>query len=149
MLQKPSDQPSAAEGKSHRIESGTFHLPAIASGLLGLMTIAGCATAATVGEYPNQQKVIGKSKADVLACAGKPVKEQTRNDVVLLQYYREAPVLEESQPVGKGSMSTNRHGCWATVVLTEDRVTDVRYRFAPPSMDASNDCEAIFDSCAQ
>ncbi|HEX7768289.1 MAG TPA: hypothetical protein VF443_16375 [Nitrospira sp.] len=149
MLSKPSDQTSASERNSQRIRSGTFHLLAIGSGLLGLMTIAGCATAAIVGEYPNQQKVTGKSKADVLACAGKPVKEQTRNDVVLLQYYREAPVLEESQPVGKGSMSTNRHGCWATVVLTDDRVTDVRYRFAPPSMDASNDCEAIFDPCAQ
>ena len=148
MLQKSSGHPSAAEAQSHRIESGAFHLLVIASGLLGLMTIAGCAAAA-VGEYPNQQKVIGKSRAEVLACAGKPVKDQTRNDVVLLQYYREAPVLEESQPVGKSSMSTNRHGCWATVVLTEDRVTDVHYRFAPPSMDASNDCEAIFDSCAQ
>ncbi|MEQ1793858.1 MAG: hypothetical protein ABL970_06670 [Nitrospira sp.] len=120
------------------------------SSLVGLMAISGCATTpAVVGEYPNQQKVMGKSKAAVLACAGKPVKEQSRNDVVLLQYYREAPVLEESQPVGKGSMSTNRHGCWATVVLTDDHVTDIRYRFAPPSMDASNDCEAIFDPCSQ
>ena len=120
------------------------------SGLIGLMAISGCATTpAVVGEYPNQQKVMGKSKAAILACAGKPVKEQSRNDVVLLQYYKEAPVLEESQPVGKGSMSTIRHGCWATVVLTDDHVTDIRYRFAPPSMDASNDCEAIFDPCAQ
>lgn len=126
-----------------------FSMLVFASALVGLTAVNGCATAATVGEYPNQQKVIGKSKADILACAGKPVKEQTRNDVVLLQYYREAPVLEESQPVGKGSISTIRHGCWATVVLTDDRVTDVRYRFAPPSMDASNDCEAIFDPCAQ
>jgi hypothetical protein len=149
MLQKSSDQPSAIQRKAHDTSRHYVSMLVFTSGLLGLMTIAGCATAATVGEYPNQQKVIGKSKAEVLACAGKPVKEQTRNDVVLLQYYREAPVLEESQPVGKGSMSTNRHGCWATVVLTDDRVTDVRYRFAPPSMDASNDCEAIFDPCAQ
>ncbi|NOS79846.1 MAG: hypothetical protein HOP35_18095 [Nitrospira sp.] len=149
MLQKPPAQTSASWRNSHRTESSRFHLLAIAAGLLGLMSLAGCATAATVGEYPNQQKVIGKSKSEVLACAGKPVNEQTRNDVVLLQYYREAPVLEESQPVGKSSISTIRHGCWATVVLTDDRVTDVRYRFAPPSMDASNDCEAIFDSCAQ
>ncbi|SPP66597.1 conserved exported hypothetical protein [Nitrospira lenta] len=148
MLHKLSDQISASERTSHRTEPSMLHLLAIAAGMLGLATVTGCATAATVGEYPNQQKVIGKSKAEVLACAGKPVKEQTRNDVVLLQYYREAPILEESQPVGKGSMSTNRHGCWATVVLTDDRVTDVRYRFAPPSMDASNDCEAIFDPCA-
>ncbi len=140
---------SAFWRKPHWIASCARSASAILSGLLGLLTIAGCATAATVGEYPNQQKVIGKSKADILACAGNPVKEQTRNDVVLLQYYKEAPVLEESQPVGKGSMSTIRHGCWATVVLTDDRVTDVRYRFAPPSIDASNDCEAIFDPCAQ
>lgn len=149
MLHTPSSQTSASRRNLRQTESSRVRLLATACGLLGLTAVAGCATAATVGEYPNQQKVIGKSKADVLACAGKPVKEQTRNDVVLLQYYREAPVLEESQPVGKGSMSTIRHGCWATVVLTDDRVTDVRYRFAPPSMDASNDCEAIFDPCAQ
>ena len=149
MSQKLSDQTSSSEWNSRQTGFSTFHLLAIALSLLGLLSIAGCASAATVGEYPNQQKVIGKSKADVLACAGKPVKEQTRNDVVLLQYYREAPGLEESQPVGKGSMSTIRHGCWATVVLTDDRVTDIRYRFAPPSMDASNDCEAIFEPCAQ
>lgn len=149
MSQTPSDPTSSPKQTSRQTDFNRFSLLAIASSLLGLMSVAGCASAAPIGEYPNQQKVIGKSKADVLACAGKPVKEQTRNDVVLLQYYREAPVLEESQPVGKGSMSTNRHGCWATVVLTEDRVTDIRYRFAPPSMDASNDCEAIFDPCVQ
>lgn len=134
---------------THTVSPNMFRLLIMAAGLISLTTVTGCAAQATVGEYPNQQKVIGKSKADVLACAGKPVKEQTRNDVVLLQYYKEAPVLEESQPVGKGSMSTIRHGCWATVVLTDDRVTDMRYRFVPPSMDASNDCEAIFDPCAQ
>ena len=149
MLRRPSDQTSATQQNSHDTAPNFFGRLIVACGLVGLTAVTGCATAATVGEYPNQQKVIGKSKAEVLACAGKPVKEQTRNDVVLLQYYREAPVLEESQPVGKGSMSTIRHGCWATVVLTDDRVTDVRYRFAPPSMDASNDCEAIFDPCAQ
>jgi len=141
---------SAFQHKPHDSQPGLFSAFILLSGLIGLTAMTGCAgTPAAVGEYPNQQKVMGKSKADVLACAGKPVKEQTRNDVVLLQYYREAPVLEESQPVGKGSMSTIRHGCWATVVMTDDRVTDVRYRFVPPSMDASNDCEAIFDSCAQ
>ena len=141
---------SAFQHKTHESHPGLFSIVIMMSGVLILAAATGCATTpAAVGEYPNQQKVIGRSKADVLACAGKPVKEQTRNDVVLLQYYREAPVLEESQPVGKGSMSTIRHGCWATVVLMDDRVTDVRYRFVPPSMDASNDCEAIFDPCAQ
>ena len=145
----PENMPSF-QHKTRDGHTGLCSLFMLLSGVIGLATITSCASApAAVGEYPNQHKVIGKSKADVLACAGKPVKEQTRNDVVLLQYYKEAPVLEESQPVGKGSMSTIRHGCWATVVLMDDRVTDVRYRFVPPSMDASNDCEAIFDPCAQ
>ena len=146
MLLSPPE-PSSIQPLPPNGRSNSFGMAAFAYGVIGLAAVTGCATPATVGEYPNQQKVIGKSKADVLACAGKPVKVQTRNDVTLLQYYREAPVLEESQPVGKGSMSTNRHGCWATVVLTDDRVTDVRYRFVPPSMDASNDCEAILDPC--
>lgn len=76
-----------------------------------------------------------------------PTKQQTRNDVVLLQYYREAPILEESSPVGKGSFATVRHGCWATVVISDDRVTEIHYRFVPPTFDASNDCEEIFESC--
>lgn len=148
-MQRSPDQTTSSLQRTHAVPPGLFRRLVLVSGLISLTTVSGCAAQATVGEYPNQQKVIGRSKADVLACAGKPVKEQTRNDVVLLQYYREAPVLEESQPVGKGSMSTIRHGCWATVVLADDRVTDVRYRFVPPSMDASNDCEAIFDPCAQ
>lgn len=117
--------------------------------LLCLFWLAGCATPAQVGEYPNQQKMIGKSKAAVLACAGRPVKEQTRNDVTLLQYYREAPMLEESSPVGKGSFPTVHHGCWATVIVAGDNVSEVRYRFVPPTFDASNDCEEIFASCPQ
>ena len=116
-------------------------------GICGLVCLAGCATPAQVGEYPNQQKLTGKSKVAILACAGAPKKEFTEDGLTVLRYYREAPILEESHPVGKGSMSTIHHGCWATVVLAEDRVVNVRYRFVPPAFDASNDCEEIFESC--
>ena len=115
--------------------------------IFGIVGFTGCTTPAHVGEYPNQQTLAGKSKAVLLACAGTPKKELTDNDVTILRYYREAPILEESQPVGKGSISTIRHGCWATVVLANDRVVDVQYRFVPPTFDASNDCEDIFDAC--
>jgi hypothetical protein len=114
-----------------------------------MLWLASCATPARVGEYPNQKKMVGKSKLEVLACAGLPKEEREEEEFTLLRYYREAPILEESQPVSKGSFSTIRHGCWATVVLANDRVVDVRYRFVPPSFDASNDCEEIFESCAQ
>ena len=119
--------------------------------LLGIVQmqiwLAGCSTPAHVGEYPNQQRMVGKSKQAVLACAGIPHKETSDGERTFLRYYREAPILEESRPVGKGSFATIRHGCWATVILTDDRVLDVHYRFVPPTFDASNDCEDIFDSC--
>lgn len=118
-------------------------------GLCWLAWLTNCATPAQVGEYPNQQKMIGKPKAEILACAGAPKKETKEGEFTLLRYYREAPILEESQPVGKGSFSTIRHGCWATVVLTDEQVLDVRYRFVPPTFDASNDCEEIFEPCLQ
>ena len=116
-------------------------------GLTLAMGLTSCATPAQVGEYPNQQRVVGLSKSAVLNCAGRPRNETSEGTQILLRYYREAPILEESRPVGKGSFATIRHGCWATVMLTDDRVSEVRYRFVPPSFDASNDCEAIFDSC--
>lgn len=115
--------------------------------LVGFYWLAGCAGQAVVDRYPHQQRMVGASRATVLSCAGAPTKQQVRNDVVILQYYREAPILEESAPVGKGSFPTIRHGCWATVVVTDERVTDVRYRFVPPTFDASNDCEEIFVAC--
>jgi hypothetical protein len=118
-------------------------------GIIGTVWLAGCSTPAQVGEYPNQQRMAGKSKAVILACAGASKKEMKEGEFTLLQYYREAPILEESQPVSKGSFSTIRHGCWATVILSDDRVVNVHYRFVPPTFDASNDCEEIFEPCLQ
>ncbi|HBR49290.1 MAG TPA: hypothetical protein DEA71_04320 [Nitrospira sp.] len=117
--------------------------------LLGIVQISltQCSTPAHVGEYPNQQRMVGKSKSSILACAGLPHKETSDGERTFLRYYREAPILEESRPVGKGSFATIRHGCWATVILTDDHVVNVHYRFVPPTFDASNDCEDIFDSC--
>jgi hypothetical protein len=111
--------------------------------------LAACAAPVPVGTYPNQQRMAGMTTAAVLACAGAPKKQSREGEFTLLRYYREAPILEESQPVGKGSISTIRHGCWATVIVTDDRVIDVQYRFVPPTFDASNDCEAMFESCAR
>jgi hypothetical protein len=119
----------------------------LAQGLAILVLLTSCSTPAQVGEYPNQQRMAGQSKSTVLRCAGLPQKELTDGEQTVLRYYREAPILEESRPVGKSSFSTTRHGCWATVVLVHDRVIDVQYRFVPPTFDASNDCEDIFDSC--
>jgi len=116
-------------------------------GCFGMAWLTACATPTHVGTYPNQQRIIGSTKSSILACAGAPKKEILKGEFTLLHYYREAPILEESQPVGKSSVSTIRHGCWATVIVTNDRVIDVQYRYVPPTFDASNDCEAVFESC--
>ncbi|MGZ8386515.1 MAG: hypothetical protein ACXWWI_11175 [Nitrospira sp.] len=108
-----------------------------------------CSTPAHVGEYPNQQHMVGQSASAILACAGTPKKETIDSERTVFHYYREAPILEESRPVGKGSFATVRHGCWATVILSDNRVVDVQYRFVPPTFDASNDCEEIFETCAR
>lgn len=123
------------------------NLLSLGAGLCGMALVTACSTPVQVGEYPHQQRMVGKTKTAILACAGTPRKEVTENDLTLLRYYREAPILEESQSAGKGSFSTIRHGCWATVIMADDRVVTVHYRFVPPTFDASNDCEAIFESC--
>ena len=125
------------------------NLLALTLGLTAQIALVSCSAPAQVGEYPNQQRMVGKSKSAILACAGTPHKETSDGERTLLRYYREAPILEESRPVGKGSFATIRHGCWATVILVHDHVVDVHYRFVPPTFDASNDCEDIFDSCLQ
>lgn len=117
--------------------------------LTGGVGLVNCNTPAHVGEYPNQQRMVGQSNSAILACAGTPKKATIDGERTVLQYYREAPILEESRPVGKGSFATVRHGCWATVVLNNDRVVDVHYRFVPPTFDASNDCEEIFETCVR
>ena len=119
---------------------------ALMLGLTMQVSLASCSAPAHVGEYPNQQRMVGKSTSAILACAGTPKKETSDSERILLRYYREAPILVESRPVGKGSFATIRHGCWANVVLVNDRVVDVHYRFVPPTFDASKDCEEIFAS---
>ncbi len=99
--------------------------------------------------YPHQQGLLGKSKQEVLACAGPPLQERVEGPLTTLRYYKEAPLLEESMVGSKGSRPTVHHGCWASVVLQDQRVNHVRYRFVPSSVDASNDCEAIFADCPQ
>lgn len=99
--------------------------------------------------FPLQQSLRGQSKAQVLTCAGAPLREWRSGDFTLFRYYREAPLLEESMVSSKSSRPTVHHGCWATVTLRQDRVDQVQYRFVPSSVDASNDCEEIFAGCQE
>ena len=97
--------------------------------------------------YPAQTHMRGKLKAEVLTCVGRPISETQEGSVTELRYYREAPMLEESGTASKGSMPSIHHGCWASILLKDGRVEEVRYRFVPDFVDASNDCEDIFSNC--
>ena len=112
--------------------------------------VLACQSAPPITEgYPHQHSLKGKSKEQVLACAGTPLREWQNGEFTLLRYYREAPLLEESMVSSKSSRPTVHHGCWATVTLQHNQVNQVHYRFVPGSVDSSNDCEEIFARCQE
>jgi len=135
--------------KAHCLKTRARSALFVASTLLGLLGLGGCATAPRLEGNHNQQALVGKTKDQVLSCAGSPLRQATEGELTLLRYYREAPILEESFATSKASRPGIHHGCWATVILQEGRVIEVQYRFAPSTVDASNDCEEIFEPCVQ
>jgi hypothetical protein len=116
---------------------------------VGLIALVGCAevTPNETGSYPAQRALIGKTKQALLACAGQPVVERVKGDQVQLVYYREASQLEESFAGSKSSFAKVHHGCRATIVLQEDRVSEVRYENEPSSYREEDHCEDIFEPC--
>lgn len=135
--------------KAHCLKTRARSALFVASTLLGLLGLGGCATAPRLEGNHNQQALVGKTKDQVLSCAGSPLRQATEGELTLLRYYREAPILEESFATSKASRPGIHHGCWATVILQEGRVVEVQYRFVPSTVDASNDCEEIFVPCVQ
>ena len=96
---------------------------------------------------PNRDATIGKTKEALLQCAGQPIREAVQNHSEIFLYYNEAPILEKSFPGSKGSFPLLHHGCWASVLLEDNRVTDIGYRSVPRTINAVDHCEAIFETC--
>ena len=118
--------------------------------LFACLAVQACSSTHPIIEgYPRQMALRGMSTSQVLACAGPPTRQFAEGDAILMRYYREAPMLEESVVGSKGSHAGVHHGCWATLVVRAERVESVRYRFVPSHVDASNDCEDIFSNCPQ
>ena len=109
----------------------------------------GCAASQPIEPNPIGKALLGKSRQELFAYAGNPLQETKTAEGTVLSYYREAPMLEESFPFSKGSRSGAHHGCWARLLMGEDRVVGVEYRSVPPSVDATDHCEEIFHACAQ
>jgi hypothetical protein len=123
---------------------------AIPSLVVGIaIWIAGCAASQPIEPSPVQKALIGKSKQELASCAGHALEETKTTEGIVLKYYKEAPMFEESSVFSKSSRAGAHHGCWAYLLLTDDRVVGVEYRSVPHAVDATDHCEEIFQACAR
>ena len=111
--------------------------------------LIGCAASQRIEPNPIGKALLGKSKQELLACVGNPLQETKTIEGTVLTYYKEASMLEESFSFSKGSRSGVHHGCWAHLLMGDDRVVGVEYRSAPRSVDATDHCEEFFHTCVQ
>ena len=111
--------------------------------------LIGCAASQPIEPSPIGKALLGKSKQELVACVGNPLQETKTPEGTVMTYYKEASMLEESFSLSKGSTSGVHHGCWAHLLMGDDRVVGVEYRSAPRSVDATDQCEEIFHTCVQ
>ena len=108
-----------------------------------------CAASQPIEPSPIGKALLGKSKQELVACVGNPLQETKTPEGTVMTYYKEASMLEESFSFSKGSRSGVHHGCWAYLLMGDDRVVGVEYRSVPRSVDATDHCEEIFHTCVQ
>jgi hypothetical protein len=111
--------------------------------------LIGCAASQPIEPSPIGKALLGKSKQELVACVGNPLQETKTPEGTVMTYYKEASMLEESFSFSKGSRSGVHHGCWAYLLMGDDRVVGVEYRSVPRSVDATDHCEEIFHTCVQ
>ena len=111
--------------------------------------LIGCTASQPIAPNPKGKAILGKSKQELVACAGNPLEETKTAEGTVLTYYKEAPMFEESFASSKASRPGAHHGCWARLLMEDDRVVGVEYRSVPPSVDATDHCEEIFRTCVQ
>ena len=131
-------------GHDTRIILGTTFL------LLSRVRLTACVTGSTEYVSPIQKHVVGKTKKEILACAGTPRTESAHDGTMVLMYYKEAPLSESSTVVSKGSSRlTPRHACQAQVYLQNEHVIRLEYQSIPESIAAFDHSNQIFEPCAQ
>jgi hypothetical protein len=124
---------------------------------VGLLVLVGLLFAACAGGPADRPAAVkmadvlkGKTKQDLLGCAGVPRRETSSDGLTAMLYQEEAELVELSIPGAKSSGPRDvPHRCRATVILKDGRVTDVRYESVPEWLGAENHCDAIFARCSQ
>jgi len=112
--------------------------------------LSGCASGPpeTKTDNPTAKRLVGKTRTELLQCAGTPLREEPYGNGAVFRYYKEAPMFEESRPFLKGSIAQEHHGCWASLLLEKDQVTGVEFRPVPDGTEYDH-CEDIFVGCLQ
>ena len=96
--------------------------------IVGYVGLIGCAASQPIAPSPIGKALLGKSKQELVSCAGNPLEETKTAEGTVLTYYKEAPMFEESFSLSKGSTSGVHHGCWAHLLMGDDRLLVVDYR---------------------
>ena len=117
--------------------------------IFGWFEASGCASPRKEMPTPSvtQKALIGKTKAELLACATVQPETRTVGHLTLLKYYKEASQFEESFSGPKSSVTRIHHGCWATVGLKNDRVEGNQYNLVPSSYEGDEHCDEVFERC--
>jgi hypothetical protein len=110
----------------------------------GVFAATGCATS-----HENQvgHNLLGKSKDQIVMCAGVPLREQQADGITILEYYQEASLLDEAFPTPKSSLAKVHRGCSARVGLEDNHVIGVEYQSVPASSETVDLCQKIFEQC--
>jgi len=118
--------------------------------LMALCAVAfGCAGPKPAPIGVNGEALIGLTQERLQACAGASLRQVSQPASTMLVYYREAAIFEESFVGGKGSKPGYHHGCWATLLVEESRVTGVEFRPVPDPDADTHECQEIFAACAR
>ena len=117
--------------------------------MVGFVWLIGCAASQPIEPSPIGKALLGKNKQELVVCAGSPLKESKTAEGTVLSYYKEASMFEESFASSKTSSSGAHHGCWAHLLMEDDRVVGVEYKSVPSSVDATDHCEEIFRACVR
>ncbi|MBM4134180.1 MAG: hypothetical protein FJ245_10460 [Nitrospira sp.] len=112
-----------------------------------MLCMLGCQPVPKAEPSATQTGLIGKTKQEILTCAGAPTHETTAGDAATLIYYKRASALEHFFSAARSSVACPRRGCEATVTLKDDRVTSVQYRAVPEALNGCEACDEIFADC--
>jgi len=114
------------------------------------LAMYGCVTSSPPPPRPSTaERLLSKSSGQIVACAGVPLMHITRDNLTVFRYYKEASLLEESSTISKGSRAGIHHGCWATLLIENDRVSGIEFRTVPEGREQYNDeCVEIFQNCS-